>query len=161
MSKLVRVASYYDLPMAQLARAKLESSGIECVLGNENLVGVNWLLTVAVDGVELCVWEEDAAAAADILSEKSSASYLAEQPVISAGEVDTASLSGVNERVATCPEEPRLSFDQEESCPKCGKAFVEHIHYGREFAAATFLIGVPIPFVLRRKRCKACGHRWK
>jgi hypothetical protein len=66
--ELIIIGQYRDLAEAQLARGLLESSGIECFLADDNLVGINWLLSNAVGNVKLQVREADAEAALEILN---------------------------------------------------------------------------------------------
>jgi hypothetical protein len=56
--------------MAQIARLKIESEGIPCVLLNENIIATDWLYGNAVGGIQLQVPDRDAARAAAILGQK-------------------------------------------------------------------------------------------
>jgi hypothetical protein len=66
---MIPIASFSDLSMAYIARSKLESAGIPCVLENEYLVGIHWFYSNAVGGVTLKVPEDAAAEAAMLLGE--------------------------------------------------------------------------------------------
>lgn len=68
-SRLVTIAQFRDLPVAGLAKSKLESAGIICFLDNEYTVGANWLYSNALGGVKLNVPEEYAEEAKSILDE--------------------------------------------------------------------------------------------
>lgn len=58
----------FNLPVeAHLAKAKLESEGIEARIGDENIVSINWLYSNAVGGVKLQVPASQAERARQIL----------------------------------------------------------------------------------------------
>ena len=54
---LVTVARFTDPPAAHVTRALLEANGIDAYLRNEFYVGMDWLHSQAVGGVELQVAE--------------------------------------------------------------------------------------------------------
>lgn len=141
MSKLVTIASYGDLSMAYLAWSKLEGSGIPCFLGNEFLVGVHWLYSNAVGGVELKVPESAAQAAMELLAEE----------------------TGLTPDTAEAPMEleTEVPAELELVCPQCGGADIEIKNPARAFAIFSFIIGFPLPFSRERRHCKKCGHVWK
>ena len=56
---LKTVASYRDLPLAELAKAKLESEGIYCFLANKNHIAMNWLYSFALGGVKVQVKKKE------------------------------------------------------------------------------------------------------
>ena len=58
---------YRDLPDAALAKSMLDSAGIECVLGDEATVRMDWLWSNAVGGVKVWVKEKDLAEAKALL----------------------------------------------------------------------------------------------
>lgn len=66
---LVTVASYRDLPNADLARAALESAGIEAWIQDDNLVRMDWFYSNAIGGIRLQVDAADAEAAREILDQ--------------------------------------------------------------------------------------------
>jgi hypothetical protein len=65
----VTVARFRDLSEALLAKAMLESAGIECFLADQDLVRMDWLYSNAIGGMRLQVKEEDADAATEILKQ--------------------------------------------------------------------------------------------
>lgn len=163
MSKLVRITSYYDLPAAQIARAKLESAGINCELGNEHIVGMNWLYTVAVDGIELCVWEEDAEAAAEILAHKfENQQALLEEALKAQTQSEPDDQFAVAAgKFTPAPDNFIQTSEDTPACPKCGSQNSTEDNHARSLAAASMLIGVPLPLKLRHFRCNTCGKTWK
>jgi hypothetical protein len=66
---LIMVRRFRDIPEALLAKGKLESMGIECVLGDDNMVRMDWFLSNLLGGVKLLVDAEDFTQAAKILNE--------------------------------------------------------------------------------------------
>jgi hypothetical protein len=76
--KLVTIATYFQHSEALLARMRLESSGIECILIDEHLCRIDWGLAPALGGIKLQVREEDAPRAAEILHEITGMPYVVE-----------------------------------------------------------------------------------
>ncbi len=65
--EFVTVGNFSDAIAAELARAKLESAGIEAQLGDEMTVSIDWQLTNALGGIRLRVVAGEAQAARAIL----------------------------------------------------------------------------------------------
>jgi hypothetical protein len=134
-SDWVTVASFSQPIEAHLARTKLESEGIACIVGDENLVRVDWLLSNAVGGVKLLVpeWEAEQARA-----------LLRPQPhlVVVAEEGEPA--------------------DGELICPRCRSYDVYYQRFSQRVAGIFILLfGFLIPWRSRRWTCKQCGYEWK
>ena len=55
LRSLVTIRQFRDLPEALLAKGSLESAGIECFLGDENLVRLDWFISNFIGGIKLCV----------------------------------------------------------------------------------------------------------
>ncbi|HTW95620.1 MAG TPA: hypothetical protein VMD30_12535 [Tepidisphaeraceae bacterium] len=66
----VTIAAFSSEPMAQIARLRLESEEIPCLLLNVNTVAIDWLLSNATGGIQLQVPDCDVARAAEILRQK-------------------------------------------------------------------------------------------
>jgi hypothetical protein len=66
---LVLLRRFRDIPEALLAKGKLESSGVECFLGDDNMVRMDWFISNLLGGVKLLVDAEQFAAASRILNE--------------------------------------------------------------------------------------------
>ncbi len=131
----VTVASYSQPIQAHLARTKLESEGIPCIVGDEHLVRVDWLLSNAVGGVKLKVpsWEE--ARAREALRPRPHLVVVAEDG------------------------EPA---DGEMICPRCRSYDVYHEIYSQRMAGIFILLfGFLIPWRNRRWTCKQCDYEWK
>jgi hypothetical protein len=66
----VTIATFDQAAQARLAKNVLDEAGIRAAVGDENLVAMDWLLSAAVGGVKVQVWEEDADRAVAVLEEK-------------------------------------------------------------------------------------------
>lgn len=133
--KWVTVGSFSQPVEAHLARTKLESEGIQCVVNDEYLVRVNWLLSNAVGGVKVMVpaWEADRAV-----------EVLRPRPHL----VDVA--------------DEEAEADGELICPRCRSFDVYFSRYSRRVAGVFWLIfGFIIPWSDHRWMCKQCGYEWK
>lgn len=136
MSRFITIVSYRDLPLAELARAKLESEGIYCHLLNQYHIGINWLYSQALGGVKVQVRSEDKEIAKQVLSE------------------DESALLG-NEGL----EFPELK--EHDLCIYCGSPNLELIKYSRLSAVLMMLTQLPLLFWGTRYKCKDCGKKMK
>lgn len=75
---LVLLRRFRDMPEALLAKGKLESAGIECFLGDDNMVRLDWFYSNLVGGVKLMVDAEQFAEASRVLNEPVSEGELSE-----------------------------------------------------------------------------------
>ena len=134
MPSLVTIATFRDLPEALLARGKLESAGIECLLADDNIVRMDWFWANAVGGVKLQVSTEDAEEALDILAE---------------------------EIPESLPAEERIAYRQPK-CPKCGSLDVRYDSplQGVRLAVLAFF-SLPTPAGKKRWMCEGCGAQWQ
>lgn len=66
---MVTIRSFPDVMQAWLAKSSLESAGIECDLVDDNMVRLDWGISIVLGGVKLRVKPEDAEAALVILDE--------------------------------------------------------------------------------------------
>ena len=73
--ELVTIRKFRDLPEALLAQGRLESSGIESSLADDNMVRMDWLISNLLGGVKLKVEEANVEIAEEILSEESSENF--------------------------------------------------------------------------------------
>jgi hypothetical protein len=130
---LVIVREFRDLPEALLAKGSLESAGIECFLGDDNMVRMDWFLSNLVGGIKLSVRPQDADAAVELLG----------QPLPESFEVE-----GVG------------TYDQP-ACPECQSCDVSYEALNKAAAYTSAWIGVPIPIPRKRWKCHGCGLVWK
>lgn len=70
MDKIVVFETFYNPIEANIVKARLLDSGLQCFLTDENLVTINPLYTQALGGVKLHLFERDISAAKDILKEE-------------------------------------------------------------------------------------------
>ena len=64
---LLTIRQFRDLPEALLAKSVLDSAGIECFLGDDNLIRMDWLWSNLLGGIKLRVRQEDALVASHLL----------------------------------------------------------------------------------------------
>lgn len=137
-AKWVAVASYSQPVEAHLARTRLESEGIQCVVRDEYLVRVNWLLSDAIGGVKLMVPEWEAERARDILRPQPRLVVVAD-----AGQ-------------------PPGDDDDELVCPRCRSYDVYFHRFSRRIAGLAWLMfGFIVPWRSRKWVCTQCGYEWK
>jgi hypothetical protein len=70
-TELITLQQFRDIPEALLAKGKLESAG--------NLVRMDWLLSNAIGGIRLQVYEQDATSARALLDEPIPPEFLEEE----------------------------------------------------------------------------------
>jgi hypothetical protein len=68
--RLVTIATFDQAAQARLAKNSLDEAGIQSTISDESLVAMDWLLSNAVGGVKVQVWEEDADRAVTVLEQK-------------------------------------------------------------------------------------------
>ena len=68
--ELVTIRKFRDLPDALLAQGRLESSGIESFLADDNMVRMDWLISNLLGGIKLKVEEANVEIAEEILSQE-------------------------------------------------------------------------------------------
>ena len=128
----VMVGRYRDSGEAMIAKNMLDSAGIECFLGDENLVRLDWFYSNLIGGIKLMVRKEDADTARKLLEEN-----IPEK-------IDVAE---VGEYV-----QPR--------CPQCGSMDVSFDELDKQIAYAGLFLNLPIPVNRKGGKCHACGHEW-
>jgi Putative prokaryotic signal transducing protein len=131
----VTIAAFSQPIEAHLARTKLESEGIACMVGDEYLVRVDWFLSNAIGGVKVMVPAWEAERARDILRPRP-------HLVVVANTGDPA--------------------DGDMICPRCRSYDVYYQRYSRRVSSIFILLfGFLIPWRDRRWSCTQCGYEWK
>lgn len=130
--EMVTIAKFRDLPEALLAQGNLNSSGIESVLLDGNLVRLDWLWSNAVGGIKLQVKVEDADEATEILN----------QPI-----PETFEFGGAGD------------YRQPE-CPKCKSLDITFQEIYKPVAYGSLWVGLPLPVHREAWKCRACGNGW-
>jgi hypothetical protein len=131
--RLVTVETVVTSWEAPLARARLESEGIESRMTDENLVRLG--LSNAIGGVKLLVWEQDAVRAAELLRR----------------EARLPEIYLVTEEEALWPR-----------CPGCNSDNLTLERWSRRLLMGSLLL-LRFPILIPRKRwkCRHCGEEWK
>lgn len=133
LQELVTVRQFRDLPEALLAKGCLESVGIECYLGDQNLVRLDWFISNFIGGIKLNVKLVDAENARKILDE----------PI----------LEGLYVQGVGLYEQPR--------CPKCQSLDVTFNELDRPIAYLSAFLRIPMPVQRKAWRCHACDAEWE
>lgn len=133
LQQLVTVRQFRDLPEALLAKGCLESVGIECFLGDENLVRLDWFISNFIGGIKLRVKPADA----------ENARHLLDEPIPEGLYVHGVGLY----------EQPR--------CPKCRSLDVEFQPLDRPIAYMSAFLRLPLPIQREGWNCRACGAEWE
>jgi hypothetical protein len=142
----VTVATFWQPMDAHLARIRVESFDIDCVLLDEFLVATDWLYANAVGGIKLQV----PAARADEAREA-----LQRPGLPQAAEDADASTS-------SDPIAPPANRLPAMKCPACGSLKSHPLRWSRWSVFMTILLlGFPLPFLSRRWECDDCGTQWK
>ncbi|PID74941.1 MAG: hypothetical protein CSA20_09530 [Deltaproteobacteria bacterium] len=136
MSRFATVAKYRDLPLAELAKAKLESEGVYCHLLNKHHIGLNWLYSQALGDVHVQVASEDEQRAQQILANDES--YLLGNEALEFPATEASDL-----------------------CVSCGSERLELIKYSRLSCILIIITQLPLIFWGTRYRCKDCGKIMK
>jgi len=131
---LITIERFRDLPVALLAKGKLESSGIECWLADENLVRMDWLLSNLIGGMRLQVSADDEEEARRILLEPTPENFT--------------------------DDEVGQSF-QQPHCPRCDSLDIGFESIDRFWTYGLWLL---LPFVIPIRKnnwkCYGCGAQW-
>ncbi|WP_180137197.1 putative signal transducing protein [Desulfoluna butyratoxydans] len=127
---LVTIATFTAPHEAHLAKAQLESSGIEAFVFDDNLVGIHPWYSLAVGGVKLRVFASDRQDALAVLGYRDP-------------------LAETEERCPRCE-----SFDVD-----CERNVGWRLRMWRGILLLVFL-GIPCFFRRRRWVCNVCGHQW-
>ena len=134
MAELVTLQHFRDIPEALLAKGKLESAGIPCVLADGNTVRMDWLLSNAIGGIRLQVQKEDVESARALLNE----------PI--PPEFDEAD-------VGEDYVQPR--------CPRCYSLDIAYESIDRFWTYGLWLLlQFPLPIRKNNWKCYTCGIEW-
>ena len=127
------VANHPDLVSAEVAQSLLEAEGIQATIPEENIAGLAWTWSTALQGVRLQVADEDAAAARALLEEK--------------GEIEALPA------VDVCPRCGSADVSQSQWKRKFKVVTM--------FLPLLILLWPFVMWIEPRMRCAACGHRWR
>jgi|SRR5271165_2828148 len=133
LADFVSIRQVRDLHEALLAKGVLDSAEIECFMVDDNMVRMDWFYSNLVGGIKLCVKQEDAEAALDLL----------EQSIPEEFEVE-----GIGPY-----EQPR--------CPKCQSLDIAFEELNQPVAWISACLLAPIPLHRKTWVCHSCGQQWK
>ncbi len=135
--EMVTVASFARVIDAHMLQSALVAQGIDAVVTDEHLVGINWYLANAVGGVKVQVPADELDRARDALGEIAS-SYRSEP-------------------------EPEPIHEEEcfPPCPQCGSRRVRRLRVSWLSFLTLFLSVEALLIPSRRYFCEACGRRWR
>ncbi len=139
MSKLVRIRYYENAIEANRHKQMLKEHGIESWIANEQTIQSDWLLSQAIGGIQLQVFEDDLEKAKVLLKEfQEDQSYQLE--------------------VEHTIENPDFDF----VCPQCGS---NHLYQdekpGGLFGVSLLLFMIPIKVPSRKYHCYYCGNQFQ
>lgn len=139
MSNLTRFKFYENALEANRDKQILAENGINSFIANEQLIQSDWLLSQAVGGIQLQVFEENLERAKQILKEFK----------------ENEQFSLEVEHTINNPEFPFV-------CPKCGS---NHIYQdekpGGAFGLSWLILGFPIKIPKNLYHCYYCGNEFK
>jgi hypothetical protein len=130
--QFVNLRRIRDLPIALVLKSVLDSAGVECLLGDENTVRMDWFWSNLLGGIKLWVRLRDADDAADLLDQ---------------GIPESFDVEGVGEYV-----QPR--------CPNCQSYDVSFEGLIKRVAYFCLFVGLPVPLKRRGWKCDSCGRAW-
>ncbi|HAS8286817.1 DUF2007 domain-containing protein [Vibrio vulnificus] len=128
---MIVVARFSFPHEAHIAKASLDSAGIESHIADEHTVNTQWLYSDAMGGVRLMVAESDVEEAIQLLSGDFSESL-----------------------------ENEVAVDvRKDVCPNCGSTELSAFTKGKRPAFLVFiLLGFPLFFYKHGYKCKQCGE---
>ena len=130
--RFVLLRRFRDLPDAFLFQSILDSADIECFLGDENTIRMNWFWSNLLGGIKLFVRAADVDAALALFV----------QPVLDGFDVE-----GVGEY-----HQPR--------CANCNSIEVSFNGLNKAVDYTRALLGGPRPLHRSLWQCESCGQRW-
>ena len=134
VSSLVTLQHFRDIPTALLAKGKLESAGIHCVLADGNLVRMDWLLSNAIGGIRLQVDQREFEAARTVLNEPIPPEFS-------------------DEELGEPFVQPR--------CPRCYSLDIGFEKINRFWTYGLWLLlSFPLPIRKDNWKCYTCGVEW-
>lgn len=133
LADVVSIRQFRDLHEALIAKGALDSAGIESFLVDDNMIRMDWFYSNLVGGIKLCVRQQDADAALDLL----------EQSVPEEFEVE-----GFGPY-----KQPR--------CPKCQSLDIAFEDLNQPVAWISAFVLAPIALHRKKWVCHSCGEQWR
>lgn len=137
MDKIIVFDTFYNPIEANIVKARLMDSGVQCFLSDENTITINPLYTQALGGVKLHLFEKDAELARRILEDQG-----VQIPLTEEAEAATVAV-----------------------CPNCGSSNVAYVQATKNrFGIFTMIISFLLmiyPFHARKTyHCFNCEHEF-
>lgn len=137
MDKIIVFETYYNPMEANIIKARLMDSGIQCFLSDENMITVNPLYNQALGGVKLHLFQKDAGHARELLKDQDF-------------QID---------------EEPVAEADNAVACPKCGSTNVGYVQATKNrFSILTMFVSLLLlvyPFYAKKTHhCFNCENEF-
>ena len=130
--RFVLLRRFRDMPDAFLFQSILDSADIECFLGDENTIRMDWFWSNLLGGFKLFLRAADADAASSLIA----------QPVLESFDVE-----GIGEY-----QQPR--------CPNCNSLEISFIGLNKPVDYTRALLGGPRPLHRSLWQCDSCGQHW-
>jgi len=131
-AQFVVLHHFRDLTDALVVKSILDSAGIECLLGDENIVRLDWFWSNFVGGVKLWVRQRDLEQAENLIEQNPPEEF---------------NVEGVGEY-----KQPR--------CPICKSFDVSFEPLNKPIAFMSMYAGIPLPIKHQGWKCHSCGHSW-
>lgn len=135
MDKIIVLQTFYNPIEANIVKARLLDSGIQCFLSDENTISINPLYNQALGGVKLHLFERDVVSAKSILQNDGG-------------------------QISIDEEEAGI-----EVCPNCGSTHVAYVQATKNrFSILTIIVSFLLfiyPFKVRKAyHCFDCQHEF-
>jgi hypothetical protein len=130
--QFVILRRYRDLSEAVVIKSILDFEGVECLLGDENLIRMDWFWSGMLGWVKLWVRQQDIDWAQNLIDQSPPEAF---------------NVEGVGEF-----KQPR--------CPRCQSVDVSFKGLNKPVAFISAYLGLPIPLRRRGWKCHSCGHSW-
>ncbi|MDB5311996.1 MAG: hypothetical protein JWO38_6198 [Gemmataceae bacterium] len=144
-TRLVTIATFDQPAKARLAENALRAAGVQVTVSDESLVAMDWLLSSAVGGVKVQVWEEDADRAVNVLEREFGEDGAGLGPVdINPTELAAEAEGSTSEEDTDRPE--RVSVEEPEEPPTAAPYSPDEYARRMVFAAILGLIFWPVAF---------------
>jgi len=123
---------FRDLPVALVFDSLPDSASVECFLGDENTIRMDWFWSNLLGGIKLYVRKADAETVSSLLDP---------------GVLEKFEVEGVGEY-----QQPR--------CPNCWSLEVSFRGLNRPVDYTRALLGGALPLHRSLWECDSCGHQW-
>lgn len=147
MDKIIVFETYYNPIEANIVKARLLDSGVQCFLSDENTITINPLYTQALGGVKLHLFEKDVDIAKNILQDEN---------------IQIALDEAVEDQFESFAEGDQSKV----ICSICGSSNVGYVQATKKrfgiFTMAVSLLFAVYPFAVKKTyHCFDCKHEFE